>query len=127
MTGGLLTALGFMHPVGPIASMGPMIVAWGRAHWGKPIWVTSGGAELPLTNLAVATALMLMGPGRFSVDRIFGIRVPVAMSILAAGCVAAGAVTALTQPQPQEQPQPTPVGTSGQAEAREPQAAGGTL
>src|SRR5439155_1107086 len=39
--GGLLTLLGFLQPVGPITTLAPMIVAWGRAHWGKPIWVTS--------------------------------------------------------------------------------------
>src|SRR5436190_12062116 len=48
--GGLLSALGLLNPVGPIASLAPMAVAWGRVHWGKPIWVTSGGAELPATN-----------------------------------------------------------------------------
>src|SRR5438105_862646 len=39
--GGLLTALGFLHPIGPIATLAPMVVAWGRAHAGKPIWITS--------------------------------------------------------------------------------------
>ena len=46
------------------------------AHGGKPIWVTEGGAELPITNIAAATALMLNGPGKFSLDRAFGIRLP---------------------------------------------------
>src|SRR4051794_29733763 len=52
--GGALTVLGFMHPLGPMATLAPMAVAWGRAHWGKPIWVTSGGGELPLTNISIA-------------------------------------------------------------------------
>jgi len=74
--GGMLTALGFLHPLGPIGTMGAMIMATAKAHWGKPIWVTRGGAELPVTNMATALALTLLGPGRFSLDRLFGIRLP---------------------------------------------------
>src|ERR1051326_5566121 len=62
--GGVLTALGLLHPVGPIATLAPMMVAWGKAHWGKPIWVTSGGGELPATNIAIALALAFIGPAR---------------------------------------------------------------
>jgi putative oxidoreductase len=47
-----------------------------KAHWGKPIWVTEGGAELPLLNIAVSTALMIREPDRYSLDRILGIRLP---------------------------------------------------
>jgi putative oxidoreductase len=53
-----------------------MIMATSKVHWGKPIWVTEGGAELPVTDLAVALTLALTGPGRFSFDRLFGIRLP---------------------------------------------------
>jgi putative oxidoreductase len=74
--GGLLTSLGFLHPIGPLTSLAPMIMATAKAHWGKPIWVSSGGAELPVTNMAAALALTFTGPGRFSLDRLFGIRLP---------------------------------------------------
>ncbi len=47
-----------------------------KAHWGKPIWVTEGGPELPVTNISIATALMLVGPGKYSLDRALGIRLP---------------------------------------------------
>jgi putative oxidoreductase len=105
--GGLLTALGFMHPIGPIITLGPMSVAWGRAHWGKPIWITSGGAELPLTNMAIAIALMCTGPGKFSLDHLFGVRAHPALTLLAGAGVAAGTVVALSQPRPgAQQPQP---------------------
>jgi putative oxidoreductase len=73
---GLLTALGMLHPLGPILLFGPMSTATRKVHWGKPIWVTEGGAELPVTNMAVATALAMVGPGKFSIDRIFRIRLP---------------------------------------------------
>ena len=87
---GVLTALGFLNPLGPIAAFGPMGMAWAKVHAGKPIWVTAGGAELPLTNLAIATAIALTGPGRFSVDEMLGIEIPTAVVALAAVATAAG-------------------------------------
>ena len=74
--GGMLTALGLGGPLGPIMMVSAMITAAVRGHWGKPIWATAGGAELPLTNMAVGTALGLAGPGRYSLDRLFGIKIP---------------------------------------------------
>jgi putative oxidoreductase len=74
--GGLLTALGFLNPLGPIAAMGAMSMAWAKVHLGNPVWSTKGGAELPLTNIAVLSALTVAGPGRLSLDSLFGIRVP---------------------------------------------------
>ena len=74
--GGVLTVLGLLHPLGPLGVIGSMSIATTKAHWGKPIWVTEGGAELPVTNIAVATALMLNGPGKYSLDRVLGIRLP---------------------------------------------------
>jgi len=129
MGGGLLTALGFLHPLGPITTFGPMVVAWGRAHWGKPIWVTHGGGELPATNLAIALALVLAGPGRLSVDRLLGIRLPAALATLFAAGVAAGSLIALSQPQPapqqqQQQPQAQPQAQpEPMAQTQQPQAA----
>ncbi|MBX6763489.1 MAG: DoxX family protein [Rubrobacteraceae bacterium] len=74
--GGVLTALGLLHPVGPLGIIGAMAMATRKVHWDKPIWVTEGGAELPVTNIAIALSLMLSGPGRYSLDRLFGIRLP---------------------------------------------------
>ncbi len=72
-----------------------MTMATAKAHWGKPIWVPSGGAELPVTNIAAALALMLTGPGKYSLDRAFGIRLPrpvVVVAMIAAAAVAYGIV-----------------------------------
>jgi putative oxidoreductase len=74
--GGLLTALGLLHPLGPIGTIAAMSMATTRAHWKKPIWVNEGGAELPVLNMAISTALMLRGHDRYSLDRFLGIRLP---------------------------------------------------
>ena len=74
--GGVLSVLGLLNPLGPLGVIGSMAMAARKAHWGKPIWVTEGGPELPVTNISIATALMLAGPGRYSLDRALGIRLP---------------------------------------------------
>ena len=88
--GGALTAVGLFHPLGPISTIGAMVMAARVGHAGKPIWVTEGGAELPVTNIAVAFALSLVGPGRYSLDHMLKLRVPDTLAIVAAGVVAAG-------------------------------------
>jgi putative oxidoreductase len=74
--GGVLTALGLLNPLGPVGIIASMSMATATAHRGKPIWVTEGGAELPVTNIAASTALILNGPGKYSLDRALGIRLP---------------------------------------------------
>jgi putative oxidoreductase len=74
--GGVLTLLGLLNPLGPLGVISAMGMATTKAHWGNPIWVTEGGAELPVTNIAAATALILNGPGKYSLDRALGIRLP---------------------------------------------------
>ena len=74
--GGLLTALGLLKPLGPLGVIASMSMATRKAHWGKPVWGTEGGAELPLFNIAVSTALLIREPDRYSLDRLWGIRLP---------------------------------------------------
>jgi putative oxidoreductase len=74
--GGVLTALGLFNPLGPLGIIGSMSMATRTAHRGKPVWVTEGGAELPLLNIAVSAALMIREPDRYSLDRVLGIRLP---------------------------------------------------
>jgi putative oxidoreductase len=104
--GGTMTTLGLGGSLGPIVGMAPMVMATTTAHWGKPIWVTSGGAELPVTNLGVFTALAIAGPGSISLDRALGLHVPRWMTALAVCGVAGGCVAALAmrRPAPPEQP-----------------------
>ena len=74
--GGTLTGLGLFHPLGPMMIIASMIMATAKVHRGKPIWVDKGGAETPLLYTSCALALIVAGPGKFSLDRIFGIRIP---------------------------------------------------
>ncbi|MDQ6832116.1 MAG: DoxX family protein [Chloroflexota bacterium] len=95
-TSGILTALGLLHPLGPLGTTAAMTMATAKAHWGKPIWATAGGAELAVTNIAASLALMLTGPGKYSLDQMFGIKLPrplvIAAILAAAGAVAYGIV-----------------------------------
>jgi putative oxidoreductase len=124
--GGLLTALGFLHPLGPIGVMSSMAVAQGKAHADKPIWVTEGGGELVVTNMAIATSLIFGGPGALSLDRALGIRLPTWVAVLAtAACGASVAYALLSAPKPVEQPAPqvaqqSPDGAPGTEQERTP-------
>ncbi len=106
--GGLLTALGALGPVGPLGVISSMEMATLKAHWGKPIWNTKGGAELPVTNMAAALAVALLGPGKYSVDNALGLRVPRRLVLIPGLILAAAgvAIGLLVSAQPQEQPQP---------------------
>lgn len=97
--GGAMTAVGALSPVGPLGIIGAMSMATVKAHWGKPIWNTKGGAELPVINLASAAALALVGPGRYSIDRALGIRLPRWIGVL--GLLGVGLALARAM-QPQE-------------------------
>lgn len=103
--GGMLTALGLLYPLGPMGTMGGMVMATAKAHWGKPIWVTQGGAELPVTNLAIALALTFAGPGRFSLDQVLGIRLPRALVVAVAIVEAVLVIIGITR---SPTPAPTP-------------------
>jgi len=59
---------------------------------------------LPVINMATALALTLTGPGRFSLDNVFGIRLPralvIAMAIAEAVMLAIGIMSRPTPPPP---------------------------
>ena len=99
--GGVLTLLGLGGPLGSILAIGAMKIATFKVHAGKPIWATEGGAELPVINIAASTAIMLSGPGRYSLDRLFGLRVPAWIAVLVGlGSTVALVVGLLMEPEP---------------------------
>jgi putative oxidoreductase len=62
LAGGILTATGIADPLGPVIIAGTMAVA-SSTHLDKGALAQDGGFELPLTNMAMAIALMSSGTG----------------------------------------------------------------
>lgn len=110
--GGLLTTLGLFGPVGNIATIAAMSVAIVKAHLDQPIWASEGGAELPLTNIAIASALLLTGPGELSLDEALGIELPRPLIFATALAAAAGVVVAARMKPAPEAAQPPAEKTS---------------
>lgn len=129
--GGLLVALGFLNPLGSISAMAVMVMATARAHWDKPIWVTEGGAELPLVNIAVFVTVAGVGPGLLSLDALWATSLPMVLTLIvlavatvvtAAGIVhsSQNAAAASRAAAAYEQRVEEPVGAPGEVPSREP-------
>jgi putative oxidoreductase len=71
--GGVLVALGFGGPIGPALIVSVMLVAGVSVHWGHGLFATTNGIEVPLLYAAGAAALAFTGPGRYSLDALFGL------------------------------------------------------
>ena len=93
--GGVLLALGLLTPLGAIAVGSSMLTATVVVHWAKGPWGTEGGYEQTLTNLAVAVAIGIAGAGRYSLDALFGISLPVWFSVLVAALALLGVLAAI--------------------------------
>ncbi len=98
--GGVLTLLGLLNPLGPISIISSMVMATGKVHAGKPIWVTSGGAELPVVNMAAAAGIALAQPDSYSLDKALGIKLPVWVGLGAAAAAAASVAYGLRSTPP---------------------------
>ncbi len=96
--GGVLTATGIAEPLGPLAIAGTMVVA-SAVHRKQGPLAQNGGFELPLTNFAVAVALLSSGLGRYRL----GPRVPkslVRIAVVAGAALAAGSLFQLLTAKP---------------------------
>ena len=101
---GLLVALGLLGPIGPALMLAVMIVAAVSVHWQNGLFAMSNGIELPLLYATGATALALTGPGRYSLDALFGLTPvwtpSVVWSALALGIIGGLGNLALRRPAP---------------------------
>jgi putative oxidoreductase len=86
--GGLLLVLGLLTPFAAAAIIAVMAVAILTVHGPKGLWVTEGGYEYNAVIIAVCFALAGAGPGSFSLDNAFGLRI--AGTGWALGALAAG-------------------------------------
>ena len=73
IAGGLLIALGLLGPIGPALMVSVMIVAAVTVHWGKGVFASTNGFEVPLLYATAGVALALTGPGPYSLDAWLGI------------------------------------------------------
>ncbi len=108
LVGGTLTALGLGGPLGPMAIIGAMGVATQTAHRGKGPFTTDGGPELPLTNIAAATTIAVVGPGHLSLDTLLRVKPSKALVALAVRA-GVGAAAAVIQTQAARRNRPTPM------------------
>jgi putative oxidoreductase len=94
--GGLLVALGFLNPIGPLAVIGAMAVAIVTVHLSKGFFNTKGGYEFPLSILVTMLVLSITGPGPYSLDAVARLNLPEPVTwIVVAVLVAGGVVTTL--------------------------------
>jgi putative oxidoreductase len=92
--GGLLFTLGFLSPLGSIGIGSAMLVAITKAHWPK-VWAADGGFEHPLINFVVALAVGLIGPGRYSLDAVWGTAMPSELALIVTGVAALGYIAGM--------------------------------
>ncbi len=103
--GGLGVLFGFLMPLPAAAIIGSMSVAIIKVHVPKGFWNHDGGMEYPLVLAVLAFVIGLVGPGRYSLDRAFGVRLPEPQTYIAVLVLTAFAVIyAVTRPAPRKQP-----------------------
>ncbi len=119
--GGVLTTTGFLHPLGPLGTIGAMLIAAIKVHGGKPIWAAKGGAELPAINIATALSLILMGAGRFSLDNLLGIRLPrplvITVAVIEAALIVLGLIQSATPATEETEERPAPTTSVSESKA----------
>lgn len=99
LVGGLLLALGFATPLAAAALLAQAIAIIGLAHWPKGFFNMQGGWEFPMSLLAGAAALLLTGPGAYSVDEALRLSLPDDARLLLLVVAVLGGLAALAIPE----------------------------
>lgn len=105
--GGLLTLLGWLNPIGPALIIAVMIVAIFTVHISKGFWITNGGYEFNLANIACALAIAGAGSGAYSIDAIAPLPVLTAPHVapIIIGVALIGALLSIAARRPAKQDQ----------------------
>ena len=93
--GGLGLVVGLLTPLAAAAIIGVMLMATIKVHWKNGIWNTNKGYELNLMNIAVAAAIGLIGPGRYSLDALLGLTYPPLTFLIALVIVILGVIAGI--------------------------------
>ena len=99
---GLLTAAGFLGPIGPALMILLMLVAMIVVHWQHGFFAQSNGIELALIFAVSALVLAFTGPGAYSLDAWLGLEtvwsVPLTWGVVAASVAGAAINLAIRRP-----------------------------
>jgi putative oxidoreductase len=101
--GGLLFAAGLLTPLAALGIAVVMLNAVATTHWKNGFFTQNKGFEYNLVLVATALAVTATGPGRLSLDAVFGLDwlsgvVPAAIVLLAAVVITVVGLTAGRRP-----------------------------
>lgn len=103
--GGLGVIFGFLTPLAAAVIIGSMSVAIIKVHLPKGFWNHDGGIEYPLVLAVLAFVIGLVGPGPYSLDRAFSVRLPEPVTyVVVLVLTALVVIYAVTRPASRKQP-----------------------